>query len=63
MIYVGILFLASGIALTIINLLASRFGTPHPRGVVLAIVALVAAAALGGGAFVMHRSERERTPG
>lgn len=56
----GAILLSFGITFVIIELLAMRYGTPHPLGVTLAIISLIGGAILTGGGTVMNRSTSNR---
>lgn len=57
----GAVLISFGITFGIIELLAMRYGTPHPMGTILAIVGLVGGAILAGGGTAMNRSSGNRT--
>jgi hypothetical protein len=61
MFYIAILFLAMGIASLIIHLLGARFGAMNHTSAAMALVGLVAAAGLGGGAYLLRRSNSNTT--
>ena len=54
--YLGTILLAFGLVITVIQLLANRYGSGHPTGEILGIGLLVAGAAAAGTGHFIRRS-------
>ena len=56
LLYIGTIMLAFGIVISVIELLALRFGTHHDTAAVMAIALVAGGALLLGASFFMRRS-------
>lgn len=54
----GMIFLAFGAVIFVINLLAARYGTPHPTGGILTLGFIAAGGILAAAGFFLNRSRR-----
>ena len=55
----GLIFLGFGVSVTLIELLAARFGSPHPVSAIVMLVCFVVGGILAGAGLFLNRSAED----